>query len=296
MSEKALRASLYFLGAVVAVYLLATLLRGGGDRSPTVDSGLAAALADLGAEPHDLFVIEGPAGSIRLDGSGGVWTANGFEADSSAVGRLVRALADVEVLSVAGTNPGNHGRFGVTPDSAWSIGAGDGPVVLLGKGGTRFRTSYARLPQADIVSLIEGDLRSAAARGLADWRNKVVIRVDTAAVARISVAHDGETRLYERRDSAWTVDGEEAEPATVNSLLQELSSLRASGFAPEGSEMPDPADRTVVAADGDGNELAALSLAEHDGNYWLSSTGSPYIFEIPAFRANRLAPGAPDEG
>lgn len=296
MSEKGLRASLYFLGAVVALYLLVTLLRGGGDAPRAADSGLADALEELGAAPHDLFVIEGPAASIRLERSGGAWTANGFEADSSAVDRLVRALADVEVLSVAGTNPGNHGRFGVTSDSAWSISDGDGSVVLLGKGGTRFRTGYARLPEADVVSLIEGDLRSAAARGLQDWRNRIVLRVDTAAVARISVTHAGETRLYERQDTVWTVDGAAAEAVTVNNIMQELATLRASGFAPEGSEMPEPADRAVVAADADGNELAALSLAEQEGDYWLSSTGSPYIFEIPAFRANRLAPGAPDEG
>lgn len=296
MSEKGLRASLCFLGAVVVLYFLVTLLGRGGDSPRTVDSDLAGALEELRAAPHDLFVIEGPSGAIRLETGGGTWTANGFEADSSAIDRLVRALEELVVVSVAGTNPANHGRFGVTPDSAWAIGAGEGPRVLLGKAGTRFRTAYARLPEGDVVSVIEGDLRSAAARPLADWRNKVVLRADTAAVARIVVTHGGETRLYEREDSAWTVNGDTAEAVTVNSLLQELATLRASGFAPEGSAMPEPADRTVVATDVDGNELAAISLAGQEGSYWLSSTNSPYIFEIPTFRANRLAPGGPEEG
>lgn len=296
MSEKGLRASLYFLGAVVALYFLATLLGRAGDSPRTVDAGLTGALEELRAVPHDLFVIEGPSGAIRLEMGGGVWTANGFEADSSAVGRLVRALEEVAAVSVAGTNPANHERFGVTRDSAVAIGTGEGPLVLLGKAGTRFRTAYARLPEGDVVSLVEGDLRSAAARPLADWRNKVVLRADTAAVTRVAVTHGTETRLYERQDSVWTVNGDAAEAITVNNILQELATLRASGFAPEGAAMPEPADRTVVATDADGNELAAISLAEQEGSYWLSSTSSPYIFEIPTFRANRLAPGGPEEG
>lgn len=296
MSEQTLRASLYFLGAVVALYLLVTLMGGRGDGPGELDPGLTAALEELGAEPHDRFEIEGPSGAIRLEMSGGAWTANGFEADPGAVDRLIRAAREVAVLSVAGTNPVNHGRFGVTPGSAWSFSAGDGPAVLLGKGGTRFRTAYARLPDADLVSLIEGDLRSAAARPLADWRNKIVLRADTAAVTRIVVTRDGESLLYERQDSTWTVNGDEVEAATVGNILQELASLRASGFAPEDAGMPEPPDRTVLATDADGNEIASLSLAEREGDYWLTASGSPYIFEIPAFRANRIAPGTPDEG
>ena len=115
-------------------------------------------------------------------------------------------------------------------------------------------------------------------------------------MARIVVTHGTETRLYERQDSVWTVSGDTAEAVTVNNILQELATLRASGFAPEGAAMPEPADRTVVARDMDGNELAAISLAEQEGSYWLLSASSPYIFEIPAFRANRLAPGGPEEG
>lgn len=296
MSTKSLRASLYFLAAVAGLYLLATLLGGNGGASRPVDPDLNVALKGLGAAPHELFVIEGPSGSIRLEMSGGAWTANGFDADSSAVARLVRAAEDAEVLAVAGTNPANHGRFGVTADSAWSLSAGDGPVVLLGKGGPRFRTFYARLPEADMVSLIEGDLRSAAARPIAEWRDKVVLRADTAAVARIAVTRDGETVVYERQDSVWSADGDEAEAVTVRNILQELATLRAGGFAPEGAEMPETADLAVVATDAEGNELASLSLAEREGSYWLSSASSPYIVEIPTFRANRLAPVAPEEG
>lgn len=294
MSEKTLRACIYTLVAVGGLYLIATLARGGaGARS--VDAGLAAALEEIAAGPHESFVMEGPDGTIRLELSGGAWTVNGFEADSSAVERLIRAVEETETAGVAGTNPANHARFGLTPDSAWTFSAGDAPPVLLGKNGNRFRTAYARLPDSDPVSLIEGDLRSAVARPLVDWRDRVVLRADTSAVARIAVTHAGETRVYERQDSTWTVEGTEAEAATVRTILQELASLRATGFAAEGAEMPEAADRAVVATDADGTELASLEMAEQEGNFWLKAAASPYIFEIPIFRANRLAPGAPED-
>ena len=294
MSAKTLRASIFVLVGLGLLYGVVTLVRGGGGTG-AADSELEALLAEIAAGPHESFVIEGPEESIRLELNAGRWTANGFEADSSAVARLVRALEESELAGIAGANPANHGRFGLTADSAWTFTAGDAAPILLGKSGARFRTAYARLPDSGPVSLVEGDLRSAAARPLADWREKVVLQADTAAVARIAVTHAGGTDVYERQDSAWTVGGAAAEAATVRSILQELASLRASGFAPEGEAMPEPADRSVVATDAGGAEVASLSMAEREGGFWLKATASPYVFEIPIFRANRLAPGAPEE-
>ena len=295
MSEKTLRISLYSLLAITALYLAVMMLRGGGNSSRAADPGLEGAFAELARVSHTHFEIAGPRDRILLDKGDGGWTVNGFEADSGAVARFLRAVEEVEIASVAATNPGNHDRLGIGADSAWSLGTGDGPVVLLGKTGNRFRTAYARLPGADVVSLIEGDLRSAAARPLLDWRNKVILQTDTAIVASIRVTRDGGTVAYERQDSSWTADGTEADAITVRNILQELAILRASGFAEEGTEMPAEPERSVLAVDAEGNELASLALADGDGNVLVLSARSPYIFEVPTFRADRIAPAPPDE-
>lgn len=296
MSEKSLRASLYFFGAVVALYLVARLVGGGGGGAATTDADLAAAFGSIDTESLSLVEIAGPTDALRLEKDGDdAWTVNGFEADSSAIARLLRAIDEVEVAGVAATNPANHARLGITADSAWALTADGGRTVLLGKAGNRFRTSYARLPDADVVSLIEGDLRSAAARSLFDWRNKVVLRADTAAVASIRVTRDGQPTLYERQDSAWTTDGDEADATTVRNILQELAGLRASGFAPHDAEMPAEPDRLVHAMDAAGNEVASVALVDQDGNFLVSTPASPYIIEIPAFRADRIAPAPPDD-
>lgn len=295
MSEKTLRISLYSLLAITVLYLAVTML-GGGNGSVAADSALDEAFAELARVSHTHFEIAGPRDRILLEKGDGSWTVNGFEADSGAVARFLRAVEEVEIASVAATNPNNHDRLGISADSAWSLGTGDGPLVLLGKTGNRFRTAYARLPEADVVSLIEGDLRSAAARPLLDWRNKVILQTDTSAVASIRVTRDGGTVVYERQDSSWAADGDEADAVTVRNILQELANLRASGFAEEGTEMPAEPERSLLATDADGNELASLTLADGDGNVLVLSARSPYIFEVPTFRADRIAPALPDEG
>ena len=295
MSDRTLRASLYFLGAVTVLYLLVTLAKGGDDGTPAADSDLAAVLAELDGEWLTRVELAGPGDAILLEKVGGVWTVNGFDADSAAIARFLNAVGEVEVKSVAATNPANHERMGVTAESAWTMTIDGTTTVLLGNSGNRYRTAYARLPEADEVSLIEGDLRAAATRSLFDWRNKVMVRADTAAVMSIRVTRDGSSTVYERLDSTWTVEGEEVEGLTVRDLLQELSGLRASAFAPQDAEMPETPDRSVQALDADGNEIASVQLAEQESNFRAFSPASPYIFEIATFRADRIAPEPPGE-
>ena len=296
MSDRTLRASLYFLGAVTVLYLLVTVLRDEGGDGPADDSGLAAVLGELDGEWLTRVELAGPEETIELSKDGGVWTVNGFEADSAAIARFVRAVDEVEVRSVAATNPANHERMGVTAGSAWTMTVDGTVTVLLGNSGNRYRTFYARLPEGDEVSLVEGDLRSAATRSLFDWRNKVMVRADTAAIASVRVTRDGTTTVYERRDSVWTLEGEEVEGVKVRDMLQELSGLRASGFAPQDAVMPETPDRSVQALDADGNEIASVQLAEQESSFRAFSPASPYIFEIANFRADRIAPEPPGDG
>lgn len=299
MSEKTLRMSLYFLAAVTALYLLITVLGRGSGGGPASDPALADALGALDADDLERIEIAGPETddgareTLLLVQDGDDWTVNGFDADTAAVSRLLRALDDVEVASVAARNPANHERLSVDDANAWTLSFPEEDArVLLGKAGTRFRTAYARLPGADQASLIRGDLRSAAARPLLDWRNKVVLAADTGAVTAIHVVRDAQERRYERQDSTWTVDGEDADDARVRDILRELAELRATGFAPEDAERPteSAADRSVRAVDADGNEVAALWLVEQEGNFWAVTPDSPYVFEVPTFRADRVAP------
>ncbi len=298
MSNRTLRAALYFLGAVTALYLLVTLLNRGDERTES-DSGLAAALASIDGRQLTRIEFTNPRDHFVLEKEGDAWTVNGLQADTAVVHRLLRAFDDVEVQEIASTNPANHESLDISPDSARKMVTDAGVTILFGKHTPRTRTGYARLPGNDTVHVIHGDLRFSVGRSFFEWRNKVMLRVDTSAVATLHVMRDGAATVYERQDTTWMVNGEEADSSTVRNairnMLQELREVRASGFEPD-YEVPEVPDRSLQALDADGNELAFLRLMQEPGNWVVTSPSTPYIFELPKFRGDRIAPEPPGDG
>src|SRR5690606_29368631 len=150
-------------------------------------------------------------------------------------------------------NPDNHARLGVAADSTWRIelrGAGGAePILLLiGRNGPNHPSVYARLPDADEVFVVSGDLGHAARRRVREWRDRVVVRADTASAQRIVVARDDEAYTLVRGDSArWTADGTPADSAAVADLLRELARLETQAFAPDTAVLGDDVARSVLA-------------------------------------------------
>ncbi|MGI9625462.1 MAG: DUF4340 domain-containing protein [Longimicrobiales bacterium] len=295
MSEKGLKHAIFFLVAVTGLYFATTLLGSNGSESTGANSGLAAVFDALEPETVSRVELAGPESTLELVRTGDSWEVNGFEADSAAIARFWQAVADVEISSVVASNPSNHGRLGVTQDSAWKVTFGaNGTPVWLGKPGSQFRTAYARLPEEDAVFLLQGDLRASTARALNDWRDKTVFSADTSAVARVEVLRDGTNNVFERQDSTWSVNGSTADEAAVRGLLQSLASMVATGFAPDSVDAAQSPERTVTVFDQSGAEVGSLSMVEGDGNFRARSSASPYVFEIPTFLADRVTP-VPEE-
>lgn len=292
MSAKTLRAAVFFLAAVTILYLGVRLLsgRGGG---PPGDEGLDAALAALNDSTVRSLRVVGPSDTLRLTRSGSGWTVNGFPADSAALARLWEALSATQVGSVVATNPGNHARLGVAADSAWLLEAEaqDPARILLGKRGSRYQTFFARLPDQDAVYQLEGDLHAAATRPLQDWRDKVVVALDTGAVARIDGVREGTSWSLSREGGAWLLSGEPADSTAVRGILQELRRFQASGFHGEDAEPGEPS-RKLVALDATGDTLAVLELGGDNGSLWARTTGDPVVYEVPTWRADRIVPGS----
>ena len=296
MSNKTLRASLYFLGAVTALYVLVTLVSADDEQAA---SGLAAVLASINGQQLTRIEFTNPRHKFLLQKEGDGWTVNDYVADTAVVHRLLRAIDSAEVREVAAANPDSHLGLGITADSARKMVTDGGVTILFGKHvQNRSRTGYVRLPDSDTVHFVYGDLRYSVGRSLFEWRNKVMLRVDTSAVAAVHVTRDGATTVYERRDSTWTVNGEEAGARTVRNtirdMLQELAEVRASGFVDEDFETEGEIG-FVRALDAGGNELASLWLSESSGSHIASTPASPYVFRMPKFRFDRIMPEPPGE-
>jgi hypothetical protein len=309
MSEKTLRAIYSTVAVLVAIYVLTLLI--GRDSARAADGegrALVRALEQLG---------KGELVSIRIDGPGstdsvelvrapdGSWTANGYPADSGAVARLQNALATSRVGHLASANPQNHRRLGVAEDSTWYIevrrrGRPEPVRLLLGAHGPVYPSAYVRLVGSDEVYLLNGGLVNSVRRAAVDWRDRVVLRVDTAAVQRLVVTRDSVSYTLERGDSArWTLGVFVVDSGKVAELLGELARLEAQAFPLDTAATLGEATRSVLALGAAGDTLALIRMAPTDRSWTWHAVAAgkgavpqlgDQVFELPAWRTDRLAP------
>jgi hypothetical protein len=294
MSERTLKQLVGALVVAVAVWLVVSLVSGGGGSIGA--SGEAAEFFEgIAVSSVDAARFTSVAGSTELRRLDGRWTANGFPADSGTVARFLEALADMRLGDLAATNPSNHARMGVSDDSATTFEidlAGATRALLVGKQGPRFGTGYGRFPGEDQVFVIEGDLRAHAQRRLDDWRDKEVVSVDTSLVVRIEVERDGTDYALVRGDSLWLLeDGGQADQAQVRNILAELSSMQSSGFLIETDSLYAlPQDGATRAYADSGEVLAEITIGSGEGERWARRAGSEIVHRVSTFRIGRIAP------
>lgn len=294
MSEKALKRILVGLGILVAAYAAAALVRSPVATGPDSADGLARLLSGIDSAAVEEVVFRRPANSVTLTRGDDGWRVNGHRADSSRVASLFSSVAEENAGRVVATNPANHGRLGVSEDSAvravFRQESGDSTALLVGASGSSWPSVYVRAEGDDAVFLLRGDLRTAARRSVQDWRDKRIARVDTAAASVVEVTRGGSAYTLERRESGWTMGGEAVGASAVRDLLSELARMDATGFAPADAGMPEP-DRRILVRDGGGGVLVELLVAETEGSSVLvqRAEGGP-VYRFPAYRADRLTP------
>ena len=294
MSDRGLKRLVGALVVVVAIWLVTSLLSG-GDGSIRATGDIAGLFDDVSRESITGVRVSGPSGEMELRRANGAWRANGFEADTSAISRLLSTATATRVGDLAATNPANHERMGVSADSAVVFELevdGVTRTLLVGKQGPRFATAYGRLPDDDQVYLLEGDLRVQLRRPLTDWRNKDIVTVDSSLVARIEIERDGDAYTLVRGDSTWTLeDGGEADPTQVRNVLSELTTVLAAGFLTEGDSLYAlPPGGSNVAYSAAGDVLSEVTIGTGEGERWARAAGDSVVYRLSTFRVGRLAP------
>ena len=246
------------------------------------------------------------ADSVRLSEDAGIWTVNGYPADSTLVRELAEGLDSARVGRLVARSASSHARLGVAEDSATRIeigAAGDpGVVFLLGKGGADGR--FVRFPPSEEVFTVPAASVRLLRRSAEEWRDRLVAVVDTSVVSRIVVRRSDEPEpvLLERAPgdpaAPWNLDGAATDTATVQTLLRETAPLAAIGF---------PSDSVVFAVDFD-RPVAVLEMFDSDGpgaapalsllfltapdapEFLVRRADNPLAFRISAAQAERLLP------
>ncbi len=293
MSDQTLKRIFGALAILVMLWVGSVLLSGRGGEGPTTDGGITSFFEGLDATTVDAVRIAGPDQTAALQRSGDAWTVNGNLADSRNVTRFWDAVAGAEVGGVVANNPNNHERMGLSTDSAWTVDftLADGGMtsMLVGKGGPIHPSGYVRLPDQDAVVVVSGDFRPAVNLTISQWRDKTILRVDTAAVARVVLETNEGIHVAERADSTWSVDGEPADANTMRAILDELADLRALGFVEDGEAFEEN-PRRVIALGAGADTLGIVVITGETGNPHARTPGSTTVFELPTFRADRITP------
>lgn len=296
MSERTLRRIVVALAGLCILYILVAVL-GRGSGAAAADGAIESILEQMRDDTADVIRITSPQGEtaeLRLDQT---WTVNGMPVDSAAVQRLIRALQEARVGSLVSTNPGNHPRLGVSTDSAWTLETQHGDrttKLLIGRAARRFNTSYIRLPDDDATWELESELRAAAAKPVADWRDRVISRVDTARVNSVVITRDGQTYTLARADSAWRLGDDKADSMTVANVLGELARLEATAFAPDTATFDGTDRRTVTALAAAGDTLIHIEFAGREYIWRARRAADSTLFDVPSYRVDRIAPRRED--
>jgi len=295
MSERTLKRLVGALAIVVALWVVTTLVAGGGGTAGP-SGGMATIFDGISESSIEAVRLSGTDQPVELRREGEAWTVNGYAPDSATVARFIDLVVELEVGDLAATNPANHDRMGVSQDSAESmeidVEGGDTRRVLIGKQGPRFATVYGRLPDEDQVYVLRGDLRIHAIRRLDDWRNKRIVAIDTSLVRRIEVERDGEAYTVVRADSTWTFeDGSEAATTPVRNMLMELANLRASAILEEGDSIAAlEQGGSTMAYSESGEVLAEVRIGSGEADRWGRVPSDSVIYRLPSFRVDRITP------
>mgnify|MGYP001812136830 CR=1 FL=1 len=288
------------LGAFAGIRLLDRAGNGPGRGGEAIVSAVAEGFSlvrVLGAQGKD---------TVRLELSGDSWTVNGYPADTALVRQLAEGLDTALVGRLVARSAANHGRLGITADSARQVEigpAGEPDLVFhLGRGGTDGR--FIRFPPSDEVYTIPALSMRLFNRSEAEWRNRIVAVVDTATVGRIAVRRNDQpgpvllSRAPGDTLAAWSLDGSAVDTAAVGDLLREAVTITATGFPTDSVAFAVDFTSPVAALEmfdsdepGAAPSLSLLFLTAPDArDFLVRRADDPLSYRISAAQAERLLP------
>lgn len=293
MSDTLLKRLAIGLATLVALWLIAAWFRADPEPGattfalPVVDTALV-----------DSIVIQRPADRVSLRRTDAAWTVNGHLADSAALADFLDVFGEETRADLVAMNPSSHSRLEVDDAQGRTLRVyqeGDlSSELIVGKRGASFQNVYLRRTGEDRVYEVQTSLATHVDRALDDWRNKRLATIDADSVGEVAILRGGTPVMVRREaDSSWTVNGAPADAGAVRRLLDQFSSLNASGFPrPEQRDSIDFADpeREVTVRDRASQPLVEMVMDSAAAGFWVRKTGDSVVYRLDRFRVNQLTP------
>ena len=211
-------------------------------------------------------------------------------ADNWAVEELVRKLKDARMDTAAEVENAAQKYAAGTRAGLVTITDSSGSQTLeVHKSGDDY---FAKSSLVEGIHKVPSDLADALKKSFDDYRNKKLFDFGFNDPAKVSVRHGDQWWHFTKGGEKWWLNGREMDSTSVQSLIDKLRELTATGFA-EGSPPPAVMDVSVTAKSTEKVSFAASGMAQREGDPSLYKIDPKTIEDIRKAAAEVKPPPPP---
>ena len=212
-----------------------------------------------------------------------------LRADSFAVDELVRSIADARMdLSGGENNDAAATKFGQ--------GTLVAKVALAGDQGTqtlelrKSKDDYlAKSSAADGAYKVDASLGTTLERSLNEFRNKKLFDFGFEDPGKLEI-HEGQKSWFlARSGNDWWFNDKKTDSTAVESLVEKLRDLTATGFPTSGFSS---AEIAVTVTSGQGKQVEKVMISKLGDHYTARRDNEPSLYELSASDVNDITAAA----
>lgn len=242
----------------------------------------------------DRVVIDNQSGhnALELIKDNGKWmvkvdTAQ-YPADQKRVQQTLKTMNGLTIKSVVTRNPEKFSRFRVdSTGTRVGIFNGKKEMAAFIIGAPQFLSqtdinTYVRLADQDEVIAVNGFLASDFTTETDSWRDKTIWDFDKTSITEIEFQFpaDSSFSIY-KKNNDWYSLTDSLDQTRVGRMLNQLASVKASGFTGGQGMIHDPLYSINITLDNGSIRVLSLKPVENDKSFYqASANGFPYIFKV----------------
>jgi hypothetical protein len=259
-----------------------------GEQSVTAEEG--ESVVDIDSAAVDKIEIRAPLSSVVLVKRGADWYVQepiSYKANQTNVANAIQQAKNMKLKNVVSSNADKHGLFEVdstgTMVTIFENGAQKASVVV-GKSGPAFSDNYARLASSNDVLLVSGGQSFVFNKALKEWRDRTIFAAPKETITSVAFQYGDTSFTLAFKDSAWIIDNDAADDATVQSFLTSLSKVEADEFI-DTLLTPQPKLSAQITV---GETQVRFHEAPDKLKYYVQSSAAPQWYELQNWRVNQL--------
>jgi hypothetical protein len=216
-----------------------------------------------------------------------------MRADNWAVEEVVRKLKDAKIdTSVSDDEAkGFAGKFagGARIASVNVTDASGTQTLEVRKNGDDY---FARSSVVEGFHKVANDVGEGLNKGLEDFRNKKLFDFGFNEPSKVDVIEGDKAYHLVKGGEKWWQNGKEMDSASVQSLIDKLRELTATGFSEGG--MPSAPAMTITVASNDGKRTERVLLAKSGENWLAQRENEPTVYRLDTKAVEEIGKAAAD--